>query len=65
MWKGKKISVVFPAYNEGKNIRKAIDEFFAIDIVDEIVVVDNNSKDNTAEEAKKKLETAGATVELK
>src|SRR3989338_378313 len=53
MWKGKKISVVFPAYNEGKNIRKAIDEFFAIDIVDEIVVVDNNSKDNTAEEAKK------------
>jgi len=53
VWKGKKISVVFPAYNEEENIRKAIDDFFATKIVDEIVVVDNNSKDNTIKEVRK------------
>jgi glycosyltransferase involved in cell wall biosynthesis len=58
MWEGKKISVVLPAYNEGQNIKKAVNEFFKTGVVDEIVVVDNNSKDNTFSEAKK----AGATV---
>ncbi len=53
MWKNKKISVVFPAYNEEKNIKNAIEDFFSIGIVDEIVVVDNNSTDNTVKEAKK------------
>lgn len=53
MWKNKKISVVFPAYNEEKNIKNAIEDFFSIGIVDEIVVVDNNSTDNTVKEVKK------------
>lgn len=53
MWQKKKISVVFPCYNEEKNIKKAINEFFSTGIVDEIIAVDNNSKDNTAEEIKK------------
>jgi len=53
MWKGKKVSVVLPAYNEGKNIKKAINEFFATKLVDEIIVVNNNSTDNTVAEAKK------------
>lgn len=53
MYNGQKVSVVFPAYNEEKNIRKAVNEFFATGVVDEIVVVNNNSKDRTAEEAKK------------
>lgn len=52
MYQGKKVSVVFPVYNEEKNIRKAIEEFFATGFVDEIVAVDNNSKDNTAAEIK-------------
>jgi glycosyltransferase involved in cell wall biosynthesis len=53
MWKGKRVSVVFPAYNEEKNIRKAVTDFFATGFVDEIIVVNNNSKDRTVEEAKK------------
>jgi len=53
MWGGKKISVVFPCYNEEPNILKAIEEFFATGVVDEIIAVDNNSKDNTAAEIKK------------
>jgi len=53
MWHNKKVSVVFPAYNEEKNIKKAIIDFMSTNVVDEIVVVDNNSNDRTAEEAGK------------
>jgi len=45
------VSVVFPAYNEEQNIRQAIDDFFVPGVVDEVIVVDNNSRDRTAEEA--------------
>ena len=48
---GKTVSVVFPAYNEEQYIRPAIDDFLIRDVVDEIVVVDNNSRDRTAVEA--------------
>ena len=48
---GKTVSVVFPAYNEEQYIRPAIDDFLIPDVVDEIVVVDNNSRDRTAAEA--------------
>ncbi len=57
MYRGKKISVVIPAYNEEKAIKKVV-ENFSQPYVDEIVVVDNNSTDNTAAIAKK----AGARV---
>lgn len=53
MWKGKKISVVLPAYNEEKNIAKAVNDFFDTGVVDEVIVVNNNSKDRTVEEASK------------
>jgi len=53
MYNGKKISVIFPAYNEEDNITSAIDDFFSTGVVDEIVVVDNNSKDATAEKVRK------------
>jgi len=53
MYKGKKVSVVFPAYNEELYIRQAIEDFFIPEIVDEIIVVNNNSRDRTAEEASK------------
>jgi glycosyltransferase involved in cell wall biosynthesis len=52
MYKNKTVSIVFPAYNEEKNIRRAVEEFLGVDVVDEVVVVDNNSKDRTAEEVK-------------
>ena len=53
MYKKSTISVVFPAYNEEKGIKAAIDDFFSTGVVDEIVVVDNNSKDRTAEIVRK------------
>lgn len=49
MWNNKKISVVLPAFNEEKNILKAINDFFGLGVVDEVIVVDNNSTDKTAE----------------
>lgn len=50
------IKVIIPAYNEEHSIGAVIQEIPKI--VDEIIVVDNNSTDNTAEEA----QMAGATV---
>jgi glycosyltransferase involved in cell wall biosynthesis len=58
MWNGKKVSLVFPAYNEQDNIADAVQDFFRVGVVDEILVVDNNSKDLTAERAA----AAGARV---
>ena len=51
MYGSRTVSVVFPAYNEGENIRRAVEDFFLPGVVDEIVVVDNNSRDATAAEA--------------
>jgi glycosyltransferase involved in cell wall biosynthesis len=53
MYGTKRVSVVFPAFNEAPYIRQAIEDFFLDGIVDEIVVVDNNSRDGTAEEARR------------
>ncbi len=60
MHKGRKVSVVFPAYNEEEGIGHAVETFGALDVVDEVVVVNNNSHDRTAELA----EAAGARVVL-
>lgn len=45
------VSVVFPAYNEEPYIRSAIEDFLIPGVVDEILVVDNNSRDRTAQVA--------------
>ena len=55
---GQTVSVVFPAYDEEEGIAQAVTTFLAIGPVDEVVVVDNNSKDRTAELAAE----AGARV---
>jgi glycosyltransferase involved in cell wall biosynthesis len=52
MWKNKKVSIVFPTYNEKDSIRSAIEEFFASGYVDEIVVVNNNAAAGTDDEVK-------------
>lgn len=50
MWNGKKVSVIFPTYNEKDSIRAAIEDFLASGYVDEIVVVNNNAAAGTDEE---------------
>ncbi|NER10369.1 Glycosyl transferase family 2 [Muriicola jejuensis] len=52
------IVVIIPAFNEGNSIGKVVGEI--PDVVSEIIVVNNNSTDQTAAEAK----AAGATVLL-
>ncbi len=52
-----KIIVIIPAFNEAKSIDKVIAEI-PQDIVDEVVVVNNNSSDETSKVA----QWAGATV---
>jgi glycosyltransferase involved in cell wall biosynthesis len=48
MWMGNRVSVVFPAFNEEAGIGQAVREFGEIEAVDEVLVVDNNSRDGTA-----------------
>ncbi|MFN0071288.1 MAG: glycosyltransferase family 2 protein [Chloroflexota bacterium] len=47
VWEDKRVSIVLPAYNEADNIGLAVREFLAVSAVDEVVVVDNNSRDGT------------------
>ena len=58
MWQGHRVSVVFPAYNEEDGIAAAVADFASLEAVDEVLVVDNNSRDATARRA----EEAGARV---
>ncbi len=47
----KTVQCVLPAYNEEGYIRPAVEDFLISGVVDEVIVVDNNSRDRTAEEA--------------
>src|SRR5687768_12414053 len=49
---GKKTVVVLPAYNAELTLEKTCSEI-PMDVVDEIVLVDDNSKDKTVEVAKR------------
>lgn len=53
MYNGKTISVIFPTYNEKDSIRKVIDDFDALGIVDELIVINNNAAEGTSEEVAK------------
>ena len=57
MYKGRRISVIIPALDEETSIANVINDL-PEDIVDEIIVVDNGSSDNTVSVA----ENAGAKV---
>lgn len=48
MVKGKKVIVVLPAYNAEKTLKRTYDEI-PFDIVDDVVLVDDFSRDNTSE----------------
>jgi len=48
MYRGKKVVVVMPAYNAARTLRQTYEEVRAQQIVDEIILVDDRSQDNTA-----------------
>lgn len=50
MWNGKTLSVVLPTYNEKDSIADIAARFEALDIVDEVIVVNNNAAEGTSEE---------------
>lgn len=50
MWNGKRVSVVLMTYAERDSIRAVIEDFFGTGLVDEVLVVDNNAQEGTAEE---------------
>jgi glycosyltransferase involved in cell wall biosynthesis len=50
MWRTEQVSVVLPTYNEVGSIRATIEGFEALDLVDEIIVVNNNAAAGTSEE---------------
>jgi hypothetical protein len=50
MWNGKRVSVVLMTYAERDSIREVIEQFFDTGLVDEVVVIDNNAQQGTAEE---------------
>jgi glycosyltransferase involved in cell wall biosynthesis len=52
MWNDKKVSIIFPTYNEKDSIRAAIEDFFGCGHVDEIVVVNNNAAEGTDDEVR-------------
>ena len=52
MYKDKKVVVVLPAYNAALTMEKTISEI-PHEVVDEIVLVDDNSTDNSIEVAQK------------
>lgn len=50
MWRGKKVAVIFPTYNEKDSIREACLNYGASGLVDEVIVVNNNAAPGTSEE---------------
>ncbi len=58
MFRDKQVSVIVPAYNEEETIARVVKDFVAADYIDEVLVVDNNCRDKTAELARE----AGARV---
>lgn len=52
MVQGKKVVVVMPAYNASQTLEKTYKEI-PFDIVDDVILVDDHSSDNTSEVAKK------------
>ncbi|HYY88973.1 MAG TPA: glycosyltransferase family 2 protein, partial [Chloroflexota bacterium] len=64
-WRGHRISVVFPTYNERDSIRAAILDFASTGVVDEIVVVNNNAAAGTSGEVAAAREVVPDSVAIR
>jgi glycosyltransferase involved in cell wall biosynthesis len=53
MWNGRTVSVVLMTYAERDSIRAVIEGFYDTGVVDEVLVVDNNSQPGTVDEVAK------------
>lgn len=53
MWMNKKISLILPTYNEKDSIKKVIEDFEALNVIDEIIVINNNAAKGTSKEVAK------------
>jgi glycosyltransferase involved in cell wall biosynthesis len=53
MWNGRTVSVALMTYAERESIRGVIEGFYATGLVDEVLVIDNNSELGTIEEVAK------------
>jgi len=60
MYNGHSVSVVMPAYNEQQGVYDIVKDFKALDVVDEVLVIDNNSVDKTVQLAQE----GGAIVKI-
>ncbi len=49
MYKQSKVTVILPTYNERDSIRQVINDFEALGVVDEILVINNNAVEGTSE----------------
>ena len=47
MFKEKKVIVIMPAYNAGQTLQRTYDEVMAQDYVDQVIIVDDKSQDDT------------------
>ena len=57
MFKDKKVIVVMPAYNAATTLQKTFEEVMDQGVVDQVIVVDDCSRDQTAELARKLPDT--------
>jgi glycosyltransferase involved in cell wall biosynthesis len=53
MWNENTIDLILPTYNEKDSIKKCINDFEALGIIDRIIVVNNNAAKGTSEEVAK------------
>jgi glycosyltransferase involved in cell wall biosynthesis len=53
VYKNKRITLILPTYNEKNSIKKVINDFESLYIIDEILVINNNAIEGTSEEVAK------------
>jgi glycosyltransferase involved in cell wall biosynthesis len=53
MWRGQRVSLILPTYNERDSLHAAVRDAWETGCVDEVVVVDNNAAAGSADEARR------------